>query len=163
MNNAKGFVVRAEESRIATHFTMKGVTSNRLDLKIASSDTEGGLSVWVQNGHSPHGGPPLHLHPNQDEFFFVLEGRYQFRVGDDYYMLEAGDTIFLPRNIPHAFIQLTHQARMLLAYQPAGMMEDFFRKTAAINTALTKEEVAALFAEHDMQVVGPPLQYNGNE
>lgn len=88
MNNPKGFVVRAEESSIGTAFTMKGVTSNRLDLKIASSDTEGGLSVWMQNGHSPYGGPPLHLHPHQYEFFFVLEGRYRFRVGGR--LLHAG-------------------------------------------------------------------------
>ena len=47
MSIKKGFNTRAGETRNGTHFTMKGVTRNTLDLKIASADTDGGMAVRV--------------------------------------------------------------------------------------------------------------------
>lgn len=157
MSISKGFKIAAGATRNGEHFTMKGVTANTLDLKIGSADTGGGMAVFEQIGQSPNGGPPLHIHPEQDEFFHVLEGAYRFQVGDEHFPASVGDTIFLPRAVPHAFIQLTEHARMLVTYQPAGDMEAFFRETAAWTAPPTKEEVARVFAAHGMQVVGPPL------
>lgn len=157
MHLTKGFKVAAGATRNGEHFTMKGVTANTLDLKIGSADTGGGMAVFEQIGQSPNSGPPLHIHPEQDEFFHVLEGEYRFRVGEEHFPASVGDTIFLPRAVPHAFIQLTERARMLVTYQPAGDMEGFFRETAAWTTPPSKEEVARVFAAHGMQVVGPPL------
>jgi len=157
MSITKGFKIAAGAARNGEHLTMKGVTANTLDLKIGSADTGGGMAVFEQIGQSPNGGPPLHIHPQQDEFFHVLEGEYRFRVGDEQFAAAVGDTIFLPRAVPHAFIQLTEHARMLVTYQPAGDMEAFFRETAAWTTPPTKEEVARVFAAHGMQVVGLPL------
>ncbi len=154
----KGFNIRAGETRNGTHFTMKGVTANTLDLKIGSADTEGGMAVFEQIGQSPNGGPPLHIHPEQDEFFHVLEGNYRFQVGDETFPAAVGDTIFLPRGVPHTFIQLTERARMLVIYQPAGDMEGFFRETAQWMAPPSKEEVARVFRAHGMEVVGPPLK-----
>ena len=157
MSIKKGFNTRAGETRNGTHFTMKGVTANTLDLKIGSADTDGGMAVFEQIGQSPNGGPPLHIHPEQDEFFHVLEGNYRFQVGDERFPATTGDTIFLPRGVPHAFIQLTERARMLVTYQPAGDMEGFFAETAHWNAPPSKEEVARVFKAHGMEVVGPPL------
>lgn len=158
MSIKKGFNTRAGETRNGERFTMKGVTRNTLDLKIGSADTDGGMAVFEQIGESPNGGPPLHVHPAQDEFFHVLEGDYRFQVGEDGFPASAGDTIFLPRNVPHAFIQLTEHARMLVCYQPAGDMEGFFRETAQWTTPPDKEEIARVFSAHGMEVVGPPLK-----
>lgn len=125
--------------------------------KQISKDTDGELAVFEQTGLTPNGGPPLHIHPNQDEWFFVTEGEYLFQVGEEKYNMKAGDTIFLPRNVPHAFIQLTEKARTIVSYQPAGKMEDFFKATDSWNSPPSKEEVIKVFADHDMKVVGPPL------
>lgn len=158
MRNEKGFKVKSGETRFGEHFRMKGVTLNVLDLKISSRDTDGALAVFVQTGFTPKGGPPLHIHPNQDEFFHIIEGEYRFRVGKDKYEMLAGDTIFLPRNVQHAFVQLSEKARVLVAYQPAGKMEGFFRKTDAWTSPPTNEEIVRVFEECDMKVVGPPLK-----
>ena len=136
---------------------MKGVTLNTLDIKISSQDTDGDLAVFVQSGLTPKGGPPLHIHPNQDEWFHVIEGEYKFQVGDDKHMLNSGDTIFLPRNVPHAFIQLKDTGKMIVSYLPAGKMESFFKVTDKWTSPPTKEEIAKVFEDHDMKVVGPPL------
>lgn len=65
----KGFKVNSGEARFGTHYKMKGVTLNVLDIKISSKDTDGELAVFEQNGFTPKGGPPLHIHLYQDEFF----------------------------------------------------------------------------------------------
>lgn len=154
----KGFRVAAGETRFGERFKMKGVTLNVLDLKISGKDTGGDLAVFEQNGFTPKGGPPLHIHPHQDEMFYVIEGEYLFQAGEEKFRMKAGDTIFLPRNLPHAFVQLTEKGRLIVTYQPAGKMEEFFRRTDAWTSPPSKEEVSKLFEECGMKVVGPPLE-----
>ncbi|MFH0758294.1 MAG: cupin domain-containing protein [Bacteroidota bacterium] len=72
---------------------------------------------------TPKGGPPLHIHPNQDEWFYNIDGEYLFQVGEEKYEMGKGETIFLPRNIQHAFIQLTEKAKVIVSYLPAGKMD----------------------------------------
>ncbi len=153
-----GFKVEAGEARFGKHFNMKGITLNTLDIKISGKDTDGDLAVFVQTGHTPFGGPPLHIHPFQDEYFFVLEGKYKFLVGTEFYSLEKGDTIFLPRDVPHAFVQLTDQASMIVSYFPAGKMEAFFEATDKWTSPPSKVEMEKIFVDHDMRMVGPPLK-----
>lgn len=159
----EGFRVKAGESRSGEHYTMRGVTFNTLDIKISGTDTDGNLAVFEQTGHTPEGGPPLHIHKFQDEWFYILEGEYLFQVGTEKYPMKAGDTIFLPRNIQHAFVQLTEKAKVIVSYQPAGKMESFFKITSEWNSPPSKEEIAKVFEEHDMIVVGPPLGSQKNE
>ncbi len=154
----KGFKVSAGEARFGKHITMKGITPNTLDIKISGKDTDGELAVFQQTGTSTKGGPPLHIHPHQDEWFYVLDGEYRFQVGDEQYSMQKGDTIFLPRNVPHAFVQLTTQASVIVSYLPAGKMESFFEATSKWAAPPSKEEVIKVFADYDMIVVGPPLR-----
>ncbi|NCQ17540.1 MAG: cupin domain-containing protein [Ignavibacteria bacterium] len=158
MRTKTGFKVNSGEARYGKHYKMKGVTLNNLDIKIGGNDTDGDLAVFEQTGYTPKGGPPLHIHPNQDEWFYVLEGEYFFQVGEDKYTMKIGDTIFLPRNVQHAFVQLTEKAKIIVSYLPAGKMEDFFKVTDSWTSPPTNEEVVKVFEEHDMKVVGPPLK-----
>jgi len=153
----KGFKVNSGEARFGEHFKMKGVTLNVLDIKISSKDTDGNLAVFEQNGFTPKGGPPLHIHPYQDEFFYILDGEYLFQVGDDKFQMKSGDTIFLPRKVPHAFVQLTEKGKVIVSYMPAGKMEDFFKTTDLWTSPPTLKEIQKAFEDHDMKVVGPPL------
>ncbi|MGJ7033695.1 cupin domain-containing protein [Niabella hirudinis] len=157
LQTVKGFKVPSGQARFGIHYKMKGVTLNMLDIKISGKDTAGGLAVFEQTSLTYKGGPPLHIHLSQDEWFYVLEGKYRFRVGDDEYEMNPGDTIFLPKQVPHAFIQLTEKARVIVSYCPAGRMEDFFAVTSQWTSAPTKEAIAGVFAAHGMKVVGPPL------
>ncbi len=154
----KGFKVKSGEARFGIHYKMKGVTLNTLDIKISGKDTENDLAVFEQIGLTPKGGPPLHIHPEQDEWFYVIDGEYLFQVDEDRYQLKAGDTIFLPRNVKHAFIQLTEIGKMIVSYLPAGKMEEFFAVTDKWTSPPSEDEISKVFAEHGMQVVGPALK-----
>jgi mannose-6-phosphate isomerase-like protein (cupin superfamily) len=153
----QGFVVKANESRFKESTLLFGGTSPN-DIKVSSKDTDGTLTVFEYIGNVK-GGPPLHIHHNQDEIFFIVEGEYIFKVGDRLHQLKKGDTIFLPRKEPHAFAQTSEKGIMYFMFQPSGKMEDYFRKLATFKGPPTPEEGAKLFADHDMQVVGPPLEF----
>lgn len=158
MRTGEGFKIGSGEARFGASFKMKGVTLNTLDIKISGRDTDGDLAVFEQTGSTPNGGPPLHVHPYQDEWFYVVEGEYLFQVGEEKYHMSPGDTIFLPRNVKHAFVQLTDKARTIVSYLPAGKMEGFFATTDKWASPPGEEEIRKAFADHDMQVVGPPLK-----
>lgn len=152
----KGFVVKATESRFGEKTLVGGKSPN--DIKVSHKDTNGALTVFEYTGNEK-GGPPLHMHLNQDEIFFIVQGEYLFQVGEDQHTLKAGDTIFLPRMVPHAFAQLTENGKMFFMFQPSGEMEDFFRAIGSLTAPPTAAEGAAIFASHGMKVVGPPLQF----
>jgi quercetin dioxygenase-like cupin family protein len=154
----KGFKVKAGEGRIHGHIKLKGVNSNILDVKVSGSDTDGGLAVFEQTSLSQGRGTPLHIHPLQDEMFYVLEGEYYFLVGDEKFRLSAGESIFMPKNIPHAWTQVSEKGKMTVIFQPAGKMENFFVTVAALDHEPGKEEMAKIFADNEMKLVGPPLK-----
>lgn len=155
---ARAFKVNRGEARFGVSYKMKGVTLNTLDIKISGKDTENELAVFEQTGLTPKGGPPLHIHLYQDEWFYVMEGEYLFQVGNEKYKMQPGDTIFLPRNVQHAFVQLTQKGKILVSYLPAGRIEAFFALTDTWSLPPSQQVIAKAFADHDMKVVGPPLQ-----
>lgn len=152
----KGFVVKATQSRFNETTKLNGRSPN--DIKLSGKDTAGKLSLFEYTGNEK-GGPPLHFHWKQDEIFFIVEGEYLFKVGDETHELKTGDSIFLPRKVPHTFAQTTEQGRMLFMFQPSGKMEAFFRALASLKEPPTPEDRAKIFSDHDMKVVGPPLSY----
>jgi quercetin dioxygenase-like cupin family protein len=155
---AKGFKVNKDEARFGEHYKMKGITMNVLDVKVSSKDTDGDIAVFEQNGFTPKGGPPLHIHLYQDEFFYIVEGEYLFQVGNDKYKMKPGDTIFLPRNIQHGFVQLSETAKVIISFMPAGKIEDFFKITDSWISPPSNEEIKKAFEAHDMKIAGPPLE-----
>jgi len=155
---SKPFKAKAGEGRKHGHIKLKGVNANILDVKISGSDTEEALAIFEQTSLSPGRGTPYHVHPNQDEIFYVLEGNYRFKVGDEVLDLSAGDSVFLPRAIPHAWTQVAEKGKMLVILQPAGKLENFFVTMAALSNEPDPETIKKIFAENDMEVVGPPLK-----
>jgi quercetin 2,3-dioxygenase len=149
----KHFVVLDGKSRF-NEMTKLGPNTN--DIKVSKKDTNNQLSIFEYTGLEKSG-PPLHVHFAQDEVFQVTEGSYRFVVGEEQMQLNVGDTIFLPRNIPHTWIQLTDKGKLTYLVQPAGTMEEFFRKMSALTRPPTPEEAQKIHKAHGMKVVGPPL------
>lgn len=134
-----------------------GVKSS-VDRKVSGKDTAGSWSMFEAHW-SLQGGPPLHVHHDEDEWFYVIEGEYAVQVGDETFRLAAGDSLLAPREVPHTYAHLGDgQGRVLIAYQPAGDMEAFFLEISRLAGTPSPNEVQRVFRDHGMEVVGPPLK-----
>ena len=128
-----------------------------LQIKVSGKETDGSLFVF-EHAKMSKGGPPRHFHYEQDEWFYVIEGEFTFEVGEEKFLLKPGDSLFAPRMVPHVWANAGKQVgTLLLSVQPAGSLEEFFMKTCQKTQLPSPEEVALLFADHGMKVVGPPL------
>lgn len=154
ISTTEPFIVDLGKSRFGDVVKFLGVHPN--DLKISSKDTGGQLSVFEYRGLSKVG-PTLHIHFGQDEIFMITGGEYRFVVGNATHELKTGQTIFLPRGIPHTWIQLTDKGSMIYFLQPAGKMEEFFVHMNSLKERPSQEEMDRIHAAHQMKVVGPPL------
>jgi uncharacterized cupin superfamily protein len=103
----------------------------------------------------------LHFHYNQDEWWYVLEGEFLIKVGDRLYEVKAGDSVFGPRGVPHAFAKTGEgNARLLMTFQPAGKMEEFFIAASEGKLAkMTPAEQDDFKKQHGFEHVGPALNY----
>ena len=145
-------VVPAGQDRLGESHSL-GFSSIRF--KVLPRETGGGLFV-VEHTHLVHGGPPLHYHPHQEEWFYVMDGEVLFQVGEKRVQLGSGESVLGPRGIPHTFTQVGEKpGRLLIAFTPAGKMEKFFR-TATKPDAPKLD--AAFYRQFDVEVVGPPLK-----
>lgn len=145
-------VVRKDEDRTGASFRF---LNGRFDVKVSAAETGGGFCV-IDTIRSEPGGPPAHVHHDQEEWFLVTEGRFNFLVGDDRFELGPGDSILGPRGLPHAFSNTTPTGRLIVMFQPAGSMEAFFHEGSR-RGKMSPEAFAELSAQHGMKVVGPPL------
>ncbi len=108
------------------------------------------------------GGPAYHLHHAQDEWFYVMKGEVMVKIGEETMHLKAGDSAFAPRKTPHAFAKISdEEVQMLILFQPAGSMEDFFHQMAKFGKGIppNQEQMKALWRAHGMEIVGPPLKF----
>ena len=151
----KGIKVADGDNRLHETVKLDGVVP--IDFKVLSKDTEGDLAVMTSSNNPNSTGPPLHIPPDFDEMFYMIKGEVKFKVGEEIFLLKVGDTMFIPRNVPHCFTVISETpATFLIIAQPAAMLEDFFRAYAKVEH-MTPETAGRLMAEHNMKVVGPPL------
>lgn len=128
--------------------------------KVATKDTDGDIYVF-ESTRLKEGGPGFHLHYDQDEFWYIIKGEFLFKVGEETFTAKAGDTVFGPRKVPHTFSKVGEgEARLLMFFQPAGKMEEMFKKISeGVNKNMTEEERNKFSHEHGIKRVGPALKY----
>src|ERR1700751_2018303 len=86
-------------------------------LKIGKADTAGRYGVVEIAGHAGVASP-WHVHPEEDEWFYVLEGELTFWVADTRMLLKAGSFAFGPKNVPHTFYAEAGGAKALVGFAP---------------------------------------------
>jgi quercetin dioxygenase-like cupin family protein len=109
--------------------------------KVGSAQT-GGAFLLAEVEADPGAGVPPHIHSREDETFFILSGRFALAVGDR--MIEAGpgDTVFAPRNLPHAWQCVGETAGRLLALITPGANFEAFSAEMAAGGALVGDAMA---------------------
>jgi quercetin dioxygenase-like cupin family protein len=133
----------------------RGLGISSIDFKVVPQDSTG-LFV-LENTFHQKGGPARHLHYEQDEWFYALEGEFLFEVGSDKFQLKPGDSLLAPRRVPHVWAYVGDaRGRILVAFMPAGKMEEFFREVTKANAMPPQDP--ALWRAHGMELLGPPLR-----
>jgi len=130
------------------------VLGHSVTLKISRQETGG--NYYVFELITPPGlGIPPHVHDREDEFIFVEEGEFEIMLGDKSYAAKAGDEIFFPRHIPHAFQNTGSKAgKTLWTVIPGGNFEAFFEKLSALPVGPPDlQKVAEIFAEYGMEIL----------
>jgi quercetin dioxygenase-like cupin family protein len=155
----KGFKVEAGSDRYHEELNIMG---GRFNCMVSGKDTEGELCIY-NTVRFEKGGPAIHFHHSQDEWFYIVKGEFIVQVGEDRFNLKAGDSAFAPRKIPHAFAKINEgEAQMLVLFQPAGTMEDFFKQVGKLGNTIPKDQervFKGLWSSHGMEVTGPPLSF----
>ena len=129
--------------------------------KVGTKDTDGDMYIF-ESVRNKKGGPPLHIHYEQDEWWYILEGEFLFKVGDKTFTAKKGDSVFGPRMVPHAFAKTNEgPGRLLMAFQPAGKMEEHFNAVSTgIYANMTGEEIRNYRKAHGFEHIGPALTYD---
>ncbi|SNZ15260.1 Cupin domain protein [Natronoarchaeum philippinense] len=134
-------------------------------LKADAEQTDGAFTL-VDHTAPPGYETPYHVHRREDEVFYVLEGEIDCYHGEDAENVARagpGDTVFLPRDIPHGFRVAGDDAcRMLVQVTPAGV-EELFREVGTpaerLETPppaeLDAEALTEAAAEYDLEILGP--------
>jgi mannose-6-phosphate isomerase-like protein (cupin superfamily) len=131
---------------------------------------EGRDGISVLESLAPYGdSPPLHVHAEEDEIFYVIEGELRVRAGDDEVRLGAGEAILAPQGVPHTYRVESPEGARLLVITRRGDFERFVR---AVGRTAERPEVppaegpptpeqadalAVAAREHGIELVGPPL------
>jgi mannose-6-phosphate isomerase-like protein (cupin superfamily) len=134
------------------------LTRTLIDIKVSALDTGGALSV-AEITSLQKGGPARHLHHEQDEWFYVVEGEHVIEVGEERYDgLGPGDSVLGPRKVAHVWAHVGEgTGRLIAALQPAGEIEAFFDDLAKLISSPDRKELQRVFSSHGMELVGPPL------
>jgi mannose-6-phosphate isomerase-like protein (cupin superfamily) len=126
--------------------------------KVLTQDTYGALFV-MEHSNQKKGGPPRHLHHNEDELFYSLEGEYIVEVGSERVHLKPGDCVLGPREIPHAWAFVGDSpGRLLISFAPAGKMEAFFneQENGGLKPGAYTND-ASFMRAFGQELLGPPL------
>jgi DNA-binding transcriptional MerR regulator/quercetin dioxygenase-like cupin family protein len=157
----EGFSVAAGEDRFGEHVKLGGEPNDR---KVSANDTDGAMCIFEFTGVI---GWPRHLHYDQDEWVYVIEGEFEFHLGKKQLRVRGGECVFIPRNVSHVWCCANGKpGKIINVYQPAGKMEEFFREVGKyegkppIHEVLGVEGLHRLFELHGMHLLGPPLGWD---
>jgi len=129
-----------------------GGEGNVTEILATREQTGGTFGVWRYT--SLPGGPPLHIHRTEDEFFYILSGEFDFQLGDCITRVPAGSYVFIPRHTRHTFQNISSGPGVRLGVVSPGGFEGFFKGLPGADT----NKVMALMTRYHMDMVGPPLE-----
>jgi mannose-6-phosphate isomerase-like protein (cupin superfamily) len=147
-----GFSVQAGEGE-----TLPTPTADEITIKADTRRTNGAMTV-MELLVAPGSGPATHVHLREDELWWVLEGEFRFRTGDEWLRASEGGMAFGPRGLRHAFQNVGEtRGRLLIVTTPSGV-ERFFEQSAEEPAfPLPFDRLAALGAANWLEFTGPPL------
>jgi mannose-6-phosphate isomerase-like protein (cupin superfamily) len=147
---SEAFIVQPTEGRLLNLGNFEAV------VLATAAQTSGEFTLLQTQREPPDFGPPLHIHRDAAEAFYVLEGEYLMHIEDRQQLCPPGTFVYVPRNTPHTFkVVSAGPGKKLNLFSPAAMI-GFFEELAAAEAAgaATPELLDAIAAKYNMQVLG---------
>ncbi len=133
----------------------KLLSINKIAYKVSRSETTDVLMVELTR--EGKGGPAKHVHLDQDEWWYLLEGDLVVEIGSERFRLKSGDSLFARRNIPHGWGNVGDSRLRFLAFlSPAASAEAFF-EDASRNGFMPGPD-QTLWRPYGLEWAGPPLK-----
>ena len=134
------------------------ILSSEIGFKAVSADTGGRYGLIEYTAGPEFMGPAPHVHPEMEEAFYVLEGEFMIRLGDDSIRAPAGSFMLVPRGTVHTFSNPgTTPSKFLLIVSPGGF-ESYFEELAPLvahHGYPPPEAMKGLAEKYNFQVVEP--------
>ena len=149
----KPLTVGPDEGRIYDH-----LGGEKMTVLLSAQDTGGNFALFIDEV-PPGAGPPPHVHHNEDETFYILEGELDIQVNDNKFTAPVGTTVFLPKGIPHTFHNSGSQTvRALVVLSPGGL-EGFFAEVEPLVTQAEPDMAAIvkMAAKYGIEALLPVL------
>lgn len=129
----------------------------QVEVLATSAQTSGEFSLLQTQSEPPQFGPPLHLHRDAAEAFFVLEGEYLMFIAGEQTLCSPGTFVYVPRATPHTFkVVSPGPGKKLNLFSPAAMTQFFEELADAEATgSATPELLDEIAARSQMDVLGP--------
>jgi mannose-6-phosphate isomerase-like protein (cupin superfamily) len=144
-----GVVLRPDEAR-TIDLGGFGVTI------LADNDVTGGAFSLIETAETSAGmGPPLHVHRDCAESFYVIAGRYRMHLDGSDFECPAGSFVYVPLGMRHTFQSAEAGSRKLNLYTPAGMVGYFDALAAGIAEGVDEAALDVIAERFQMEVVGP--------
>lgn len=149
MTEARPIVLRPGEGR--------SIDLGNFAMSVKATGEQTGDAFTLLEADEPPGfGPPMHIHRDAAEAFYVVAGEYIIFVGDEEFACPAGSFIFIPAGVPHGFRVGTQPSRKLNLYTPAAMIGYFDELSEALAEGEADPDVLAQIADrYGMDVIGP--------
>ena len=144
-----GYVLRPGEGRSID------LGAFRMSVKATGEQTNGMFSLL--EAEEPAGfGPPMHIHRDAAEAFYVLDGEYIIFVDDREYVCPAGSFIYIPAGLAHGFRVGAVASRKLNIYLPAAMVGYFDDLASATRAGdVDPDGLSDIALRYSMEVIGP--------
>ena len=126
-----------------------------MSVKATAEQTDGAFTL-LEAQEPPDFGPPMHIHRDASEAFYVLAGEYVIFLGGEEHPCPAGSFVFIPAGVPHGFRVGAVPRRKLNLYSPAAMIGYFDELSAVLTQGDANPDVLADLADrYGMEVIGP--------
>lgn len=148
-----------------------GPATGRYSMKVCGEHSGGRLTQLLISD-SRGAATPLHRHLDVDETFYIVSGEVTIVVGDEQLVARAGDFVFGPMGVPHAYAVTSEEAEMFVTCAGSGQrgpsghgIDGFFRDVASPVVAgepapppcvPDSAEFARMMAEYGIELLGPP-------
>ena len=131
-----------------------------LTFKATGGETGGAMTVF-DTVVAPGEGPPLHVHMEQDEFIYILDGSFTVQIGDDLISARPRSFVFIPRGTPHTWKNVGDvRASFYAGFVPAApAFEEWFMRYAELPVVERGAEALARLAAETkpFELLGPAL------